>query len=301
MNEDKNISLFYNKLKSSRKAANIDLEKISSETKISINHLKAIESGDYNIIPRTYLRLFIKTYAQYLNLDYQEILNNYEIESQGKNKKTSIDSKNIITKKIKKNNIKTLPKFTTYDSFYVKPKKIIQVIILFSFLISTYLLVSFISKKQIDSIENNTEINFNENEEINFIENEETNFNENVLLNSENFNKNNLVKTDSFKLNKKIGSEYTFQISTKEKTKIYISYNDKDGNRKEKCNLITKKGELIKYSFSNTVYFDLLSAKDVQVSINNSSINKYLGKEDFSIRGSFEPQKKQLYLEFYSR
>ena len=293
MNEDKNISLFYNKLKNSRKAANIDLEKISSETKISINHLKAIESGDYNIIPRTYLRLFIKTYAQYLNLDYQEILNNYEIESQVKNKKSSIEANKIITKKIKKNNIKKLPKFTTFDSFYIKPKKIIQIIILFSFLISTYLLVSFISKKQIDSIENNTEINFNENEETNFIEN--------VLLNSENFNQNNLVKTDSFKLNKKIGSEYTFQISTKEKTKIYISYNDKDGNRIEKCNLIAKKDELIKYSFSNTVYFDLLSAKDVQVSINNSSINKYLGKEDFSIRGSFEPQKKQLYLEFYSR
>ena len=293
MNEDKNISLFYNKLKSSRKAANIDLEKISSETKISINHLKAIESGDYNIIPRTYLRLFIKTYAQYLNLDYQEILNNYEIESQGKNKKNLIDSKNIKTKKIKKNNTKNLPKFTTYDSFYIKPKKIIQIIILFSFLISTYLLVSYISKKQIDSIENNTEVNFNENEETNFIQN--------VLLNSENFNQNNLIKTDSFKLNKKIGSEYTFQISTKEKTKIYISYNDKDGNRIEKCNLIAKKGELIKYSFSNTIYFDLLSAKDVQVSINNNSINKYLGKEDFSIRGSFEPQKKQLYLEFYSR
>ena len=293
MNEEKNISPFYNKLKNSRKAANIDLEKISSETKISINHLKAIELGNYNIIPKTYLRLFIKTYAQYLNLDYQEILNNYEIESQGKNKKTLKYSKNIKIKKIKNNNIKTLPKFNIYDSFYIKPKKIIQIIILFSFLISTYLLVSYISKKQIDSIENNTKINFNENKE--------TKFTQNVLLNSENFNQNNLVKTDSFKLNKKIGSEYTFQISTKEKTKIYISYNDQDGSRIEKCNIIAKKGELIKYSFSSTIYFDLLSAKDVQVSINNSSINKYLGKEDFSIRGSFEPQKKQLYLEFYSR
>jgi len=48
------------------------------------------------------------------------------------------------------------------------------------------------------------------------------------------------------------------------------------------------------------VAFDF-GVTNTDVAINNNSINKYLGKEDYSIRGSFDPQKKQLYLEFYSK
>ena len=294
MSEDKEILPFYLELKEKRKIQNLDINKISEETKINIKHLIAIESGDFNVIPNTYLRLFIKTYAQYLKLDYQQILNKYESES---NKKEGNIFKKKTIKKINKENIsikKSISNFKLSESYYLEPKKIIQIIILFSFLTSIYLVVSYLSKKQAEILDHNTAI-LNEKSE------QTISIDENTLLNSNDFKNKNLIKSDSFKLNKEIGSEYTFQISTKEKTKIYISFNDNDEKRIEKCNIIANKGELIKYTFSNNIYFDLLSAKHVQVSINNNSINKYLGKEDYSIRGSFEPLNKQLYLEFYSK
>ena len=300
MTEDKEIIAFYLELKEERMIQNLDLDKISEQTKISIKHLKLIESGDFESIPTTYLRLFIKTYAQYLKLDYKKILNNYELESNKKSK--SIFKKQKDNKKVKKQKIdlkKSLSNFNLSESYYLEPKKIIQIAILFSFLLSTYLFISYLSKKQADIIvediaSNNTSLT---NDKID----EATKEDRESLLNSSDFLNRNLKKSKTFKLNKEIGLDYTFQISTKEKTKIYISYNDDNGNRIEKCNIIANKGELIKYTFSNNIYFDLLSAKHVQVSINNNSINKYLGKEDYSIRGSFEPLNKQLYLEFYSK
>ena len=300
MTEDKEIIAFYLELKEERMNQNLELDKISEKTKINIKHLKLIESGDFKTIPTTYLRLFIKTYAQYLKLDYKNILNNYELESNKKNKITF--KKQNDKKKVKKQKIdikKSLSNFNLSESYYLEPKKIIQIAILFSFLLSTYLFISYLSKKQADIIvedmaSNNTSLTNDEIDEV-------TKEDRESLLNSSDFLNKNLKESKTFKLNKEIGSDYTFQISTKEKTKIYISFNDVDGNRIEKCNIIAGKGELIKYTFSNNIYFDLLSAKHVQVSINNNSINKYLGKEDYSIRGSFEPSNKQLYLEFYSK
>ena len=300
MTEDKEIIAFYLELKEERMNQNLELDKISEKTKISIKHLKLIESGDFKTIPTTYLRLFIKTYAQYLKLDYKKILNNYELESNKKSK--NIFKKQKDNKKVKKQKIdikKSLSNFNLSESYYLEPKKIIQIAILFSFLLSTYLFISYLSKKQADIIvedmaSNNTSLT---NDEIDEVAKEDRE----SLLNSSDFLNRNLKKSKTFKLNKEIGLDYTFQISTKEKTKIYISYNDDNGNRIEKCNIIANKGELIKYTFSDNIYFDLLSAKHVQVSINNNSINKYLGKEDYSIRGSFEPSNKQLYLEFYSK
>tara|TARA_Y100000385_G_C13104564_1_gene646711 strand:+ start:4767 stop:5663 length:897 start_codon:yes stop_codon:yes gene_type:complete len=298
MTEEKEILPFYIRLKEERQEKNCNLSQISDETKINVKHLQAIESGNFNVIPNTYLRLFIKTYAEYLKLDPKEILNQHELESNNKRKTILRSTKSSKAKKQKIDIRKTISNFNIYDSYYIKPKKIMQVIILFTFLISTYLLVSYLSKEQAHSIILNTKTENNRE----YMQDQQSNLpNDNILLNSKNFLEQNLIKSNSFKLNKEIGTNYTFQISTKENTKIYISYNDKDGARVEKCNLIVKKGELIKYTFSNNIYFDLLSAKHVQVAINNNSINKYLGKEDYSIRGSFDPQEKQLYLEFYSK
>ena len=294
MSEDQKRLPFYLELKEKREIENLDINKISEETRINIKHLIAIESGDFNIIPTTYLRLFIKTYAQYLKLDYQQILNKYELESNNK-RKSIFKKKEIKPIKKEKRSIKNaISDFKLSESYFLEPKKIIKILILFSFLISTYLLVSYLSKKQATIVNESTRILNHEVEQT-------IKINENTLLNSSDFKNENLIKSDSFKLSKEIGSEYNFQISTKEKTKIYISYNDDDEKRIEKCNIVANKGELIKYTFSNNIYFDLLSAKHVQVSINNNSINKYLGKEDYSIRGSFEPLNKQLYLEFYSK
>ena len=54
---------FYKELKELRVSKEISLEDLESKTKINIKYLKAIEEGDFNVLPAPYLRLFIRAYA----------------------------------------------------------------------------------------------------------------------------------------------------------------------------------------------------------------------------------------------
>ena len=112
--------------------------------------------------------------------------------------------------------------------------------------------------------------------------------------------KDKFIEEKSYRLKFNINFPYVFKVVTNKKTKIYISYDDENGDRREECNIIAKKDSLLKYKKYNNIYFDLWSAKDVQIDIENNPISKYLGKDDVSVRGSFEPQNKLLYLKFYS-
>ena len=79
-NDEIQIS-FYSLLKESRESKEIDLQTISDEIKINIKYLKAIENGDLDIVPNTYIRLFIRSYSEYLKLDSREILKQFENET----------------------------------------------------------------------------------------------------------------------------------------------------------------------------------------------------------------------------
>ena len=70
-------------LKSLRRERKIDLEAIEKRTKIDIKYLKAIENGKFEILPSTYIRLFLKAYCVEIGADpidalYQldELINN---------------------------------------------------------------------------------------------------------------------------------------------------------------------------------------------------------------------------------
>ncbi len=71
--------LFYEELKQSREKLGLTVEQISNRTKISKEIISGIESGKWSILPKTYLRLFLKAYAQEVNLDPQVILQNFEM------------------------------------------------------------------------------------------------------------------------------------------------------------------------------------------------------------------------------
>ena len=75
----------HKKLKSLRRERKIDLEAIEKRTKIDIKYLKAIENGKFEILPSTYIRLFLKAYCVEIGADpidalYQldELINNGE-------------------------------------------------------------------------------------------------------------------------------------------------------------------------------------------------------------------------------
>ncbi|MEC8839375.1 MAG: helix-turn-helix transcriptional regulator, partial [Candidatus Neomarinimicrobiota bacterium] len=77
------MSNLHKKLKSLRRERKIDLEAIEKRTKIDIKYLKAIENGKFEILPSTYIRLFLKAYCVEIGADpidalYQldELINN---------------------------------------------------------------------------------------------------------------------------------------------------------------------------------------------------------------------------------
>ena len=342
MNNKNEKSSFYLSLKETRESKGIDLQSISEATKINIKYLDAIEKGDLNIVPSTFLRLFIKSYAKYIGIDSNEILREYENEKNisSNNIFTSLTSnlsqkekaKNSIKKELKlepdnpfnaknnntNNDLKSDKdadalknklifkdtkkkqrnlKFNLKENYFLKPQKMFSIFLTISSIVSIYLLISFLNKNQKEKI-----INTTSNQSIN--KQDSIDYNkivDDVLLSSLNFNETNLIDEKSYRLKFNINIPYIFKIVTNKKTKIYVSYDDNNGVRKEECNIIAKRDSLLKFKKYNNIYFDLWSAKDVQIDIDNNSISRYLGKEDVSVRGSFEPKDKLLYLKFYSR
>ena len=65
-------------LKEARKEKGITLEQLEETTKIRRRYLEAIEEGDYHVLPGNfYVRAFIKSYAEAVGLDPNEVLRMY--------------------------------------------------------------------------------------------------------------------------------------------------------------------------------------------------------------------------------
>ncbi len=357
---------FYKSLNESSLSKSIDLDEISNSTKINIKYLKAIEEGNLDIIPSTYIRLFIKSYAQYLKLDFEKVLISYEQEVSFKSKnifknisknkvnnntgdtrklsdskgyknvrfdnennelvidikdniihkqKSNLDEKTkrndssnknhdlknlLIPKNESENNnlvfeedINKTPndlKFNLNDKYFFRPKETISSIIILVVLLSIYLLISHLSNQQ---IEDNSSIQ---------IDNNKLNMPliiDNSILSSIDFNESKLKYTKSFKIHQyNTDNPSNFIITTNSKTKLNISF-DKNGQRIEQCNIIAKKDTSINLQINGNIYFDLWNAQHIEILIANESIKSYLGKDDYIVRGSFEPQDKYLRLKFY--
>ena len=69
---------FYEELKSLREKQGIDLEEIHNRTKINLESLQALESGQFDILPTPYIRLFLKAYVIEIGGDTNETLNQLE-------------------------------------------------------------------------------------------------------------------------------------------------------------------------------------------------------------------------------
>ena len=69
---------FASELRAHRESSGLSLEALFERTRINPEYLRAIESGNYEILPDIYVRLFIKKYAQEVGLDVEETLANYE-------------------------------------------------------------------------------------------------------------------------------------------------------------------------------------------------------------------------------
>lgn len=69
-------------LAEARTAKELSLAQVEAATRIRQKYLAALESGNYDVLPRgTVARGFLRTYASYLNLDVAEVMRRYADES----------------------------------------------------------------------------------------------------------------------------------------------------------------------------------------------------------------------------
>ncbi|NLM96086.1 MAG: helix-turn-helix domain-containing protein [Halanaerobiaceae bacterium] len=67
------------RLKECREQKNISLREVQDNLKIRIRYLEALENDNFDIIPgEAYTRAFIKSYANFLGIDHQELLAEYQ-------------------------------------------------------------------------------------------------------------------------------------------------------------------------------------------------------------------------------
>ena len=69
---------FYKELKALREEKQIILEDIHAKTKINLEYLKAIEDGQFDILPKPYIRLFLKAYTIQIGGEPEKSLNQLE-------------------------------------------------------------------------------------------------------------------------------------------------------------------------------------------------------------------------------
>ena len=63
----------HERLREAREAKGISLGEISGNTRIKLEYLRAMEDGDFSFLPRPYVRMFVKAYAEEVGLDPDEV------------------------------------------------------------------------------------------------------------------------------------------------------------------------------------------------------------------------------------
>ena len=137
-------STFFSLLKEHRESKGIQIEEISEYTKINPIYIEAIEEGNFSILPNVYMRLFLRSYAIYLEADSGKVLEDYELYTTGK-----IQTKSDVEVLDEKPTNKSSAKSSTNDKdIEISPKKIITIAAVFISIFLVFQLISTISEQQ---------------------------------------------------------------------------------------------------------------------------------------------------------
>ncbi len=74
---------FFSLLKSHRETKGIEIDEIAEFTKINPKYLHSIESGHFDVLSNVYMRLFIRSYAEFIGADTAQALDDYELHTTG--------------------------------------------------------------------------------------------------------------------------------------------------------------------------------------------------------------------------
>lgn len=291
MNES---NFFYIKLKEQRESSGISLEDISDFTKIDIKYLIAIEEGDFSCLPNVYMRLFLRSYCEYIKVDEVKALNDYEfytigtISSDKTSSNNSKDNEVGIDIPIDENSLNLPP---------VSKSQIITILATVIMLALAFYLISSITDSSNNSIiEEDPVTQEDSNSSSLDILNSKLDFspipNQDLLTNKE--FESNLISSESVSLNTEF-PPYIFTIKPLAQTKINI---DNDG---QIMNRIIAPGEDISLIVNSVIKFDLWSASHIDCKLNDIDLNTLFGRKEESIRGSFEAKDQRLYYQVHSQ
>ena len=96
----------------------------------------------------------------------------------------------------------------------------------------------------------------------------------------------------------KLFAPYIITITTLKETKLNISKSN-DGIITALINDVVPADKVFQFDFEDTIYLEIWSNNHIQVKLNEIPLDTFFGLDNFSIRGSYEANKSQLYLGFY--
>lgn len=170
-------------LKKERENKGLTIEDIQNKTKIRKKYIKAIEKNNFEELPgKVYLKIFVKGIAREVDVDYQMLLNNYEVFNIQENKKSNLNKNYLEPEKISTSKNTFSP-----NNFFKKIFKIVSIILLILFLgaalVYTY---QYITDSDLRLLPENTTIKEEKKENTKIINENETKINEKNPVDSKN-------------------------------------------------------------------------------------------------------------------
>ena len=315
---------FFDALKSKRKSQNIEISEICEFTKIHPRYIESIETGDFTVLPNIYLRLFIRSYAKFIGADSAKALKDFELYSTGKITRNE---------EFKNKEVDATPSSpphpaTEMDSTnpQISPKQIASGIGITFVIFILLWWASRVTQEQTEYITSSEPIAEVAAESVHNLDNEaekpEPNLSEPVskpttdqainadvekqpaiLPDNSPLNNNDFLpgkKVNEISQSVKLFSPYTISITILQDTKLNISKIE-NAEIIQLINRSVSSGQQFIFDFTSTVNFEFWSSQQVNVKLNETSIDNYLTNGDLAIRGSYESEKSKLYLSFYKR
>ena len=302
-----NSESFFDELKTQRESQNIEISEICEFTKIQKKYIIAIESGDFNMLPNVYTRLFLKAYANFIGADSKKALNDYELYTTGKITKQNFSKEN----KNKSSSEQKKSPDTVISEGQISSKQILSGIFVIFIIIAFLWWTSKLTNEQTIKM-NPTSIQETSSIQVDI---NSTNMSDSTLkidsmnVVTQTFLLNDLpLNENDFLINKKdseitkslqLNPPYKISIEIINDTKINIS-NTNNSKTTSLINRIVKKGETFEFDFLSIINFEFLNSNDIMLKLNDSSINEFLKVKSLAIRGSYEASNSQLYISFYN-
>ncbi|NOZ07838.1 MAG: hypothetical protein GXO91_03035 [FCB group bacterium] len=276
---------FFKELRQLRESQKIELSEISERTNINPRYFESIEKGEFSVLPTVYMRLFLRSYAIEIGADPVKVLEDYELYTTGK-----------IAEKME---LKIQPAETTDSAepqlavdetppFHLRKKIVYGVIAIIALFIMIKFVISLLEEQK--SVISPVPVQTQPAEEASA--EELTPAKRDTLVfsvlppaaertESIVYSPTKAISTNATKL--PITPPYHFVLTALTKTKVHVST-----PRRSLFNAVMSAGEVKQFDFSDTLRFDLWSARHIDASVNgvNLSDDQYLGHDDVAIRAS---------------